>query len=110
MSNNRHRPADQPTCRWQSSVATPAMQDALWSLAASEPERFITGCKDAAIRFLADIPWWSDFRNKPSLRFQAELIVVMAADAGIAERPPRAYPSSSEHKTSSSEQTSGRAA
>jgi len=46
MSNNRHRPADQPTCRWQSSVATPAMQDALWSLAASEPERFITGCKD----------------------------------------------------------------
>lgn len=76
------------------NVATSAKQAALWATAASAPERFVEGCVNAALAYLSEWPGWFAFRHSPEHRFTAELIVVMAADVGIAERPPRTFTSS----------------
>jgi len=90
MASNPCRPADRPRAyRGQDliNVATPAMQAALWTTAASAPERFVSGCIEAPLFYLSEWSDWFDFKHRH--RFIAELIIVLAADAGIAEKPFR---------------------
>lgn len=89
-----HRPANVARGNWfhgETSVATPVLQNALWEIAASAPERFVQGCKDAGYSYLSELPWWFDFKATVSCRFQAEFIIVLAHDLGIEERSPRTH-------------------
>lgn len=97
MPDKNCRPADRVSVyRPQElvEVATPAMQDALWALAASAPERFVEGCTEASLCYLSEWPGWFAFRYSPEHRQAAERIIALAARVGIAEQPAIIYTSS----------------
>lgn len=96
MSERNHRPADRVSIYRPPElveVVTPAMQDALWALAASAPERFVEGCTEASLCYLSEWPGWFAFRYSPEHRRAAERIIALAAKVGIAEKPAIIYTS-----------------